>query len=243
VSTTLPKSSNLDPVYDIETNLIGTVKLLHHALLAGITKVIYLSSGGAVYGLPVDLPIPETHPTDPICSYGITKLAIEKYLGMFQKLHGLEYVVLRPSNLYGERQRTLSSQGVVAVFLGRALHGERVEIWGDGSVVRDYVHVSDAVKALLAAISLESDKRVFNIGSGRGISLNEVLAEIEFAMGVKVARSYLSGRAFDVPSSVLAIDRAKQALRWEPTMSFPDGLKRTLEWLERKERSSRSVGN
>jgi UDP-glucose 4-epimerase len=96
----------------------------------GITKIIYLSSGGAVYRPPLDLPISELHPTNPICSYGITKLAREKYLGMFYKSYGLDYMVLRLSNLYGERQRTQSSQGAVAVFLGRILHGEKVEIWG-----------------------------------------------------------------------------------------------------------------
>jgi UDP-glucose 4-epimerase len=243
VSTTLPKTSNQDPVYDIETNLIGTVRLLGHALQAGITKIIYLSSGGAVYGPPMDLPITETHPTNPICSYGITKLAVEKYLGMFQKLHGLDYVTLRLSNLYGERQRTQSSQGAVAVFLGKALRGETVEIWGDGSVVRDYIHISDAINALTAAVGNDSGERVFNIGSGLGISLNEVLAEIEFAMGVKVERIYLDARPFDVPSSVLAIDRARQVMGWEPKMSFPGGLARTLNWMERQRRSSKTVGN
>ena len=246
VSTTLPKSSNLDPVYDIETNLIGTVRLLHHALRAGVAKIIFLSSGGAVYGPPEELPIPETHPTNPICSYGITKLAVEKYLGMFHKLQGLEYVVLRFSNIYGERQRTQSSQGAVAVFLGKVLRGEKVEIWGDGSVVRDYIHINDAVLALLAAANLDSlpgSERIFNIGSGSGISLNEVMAEIEFAMKIKVARNYIEGRSFDVPSSVLAIDRARRVLGWQPAMTFPEGLKRTLNWLERQQNSSNSVGN
>lgn len=162
---------------------------------------------------------------------------------MFQELHGLEYMVLRLSNLYGERQRTQSSQGAVAVFLGKALHGEKVEIWGDGSVVRDYIHVSDAVRAMLAALNNHGSERVLNIGFGHGISLNEFLAEIEFIMGAKVARSYLPGRAFDVPASVLAIDLARRSLGWEPTMSFPEGLKRTLNWLERHKRSSNSVGN
>ena len=239
VCTTLPKSSNLDPVFDIETNLIGTVRLLNHALRAGIKKLIFLSSGGTVYGPPLELPISEAHPTNPICSYGVTKLAIEKYLGVFQQLYGLDYMTLRVSNLYGERQRILSSQGAVAVFLGRALNGEKVEIWGDGSIVRDYIHVSDAVGALLAALNGSGDERVLNIGSGRGITLNEVVAAIGCAMGTEVERVHVTKRSFDVPANVLAIERAKRVLGWEPRISFADGLKRTLGWLERQKKLER----
>jgi UDP-glucose 4-epimerase len=215
--------------------------LLHHALHAGIRKVVFLSSGGAVYGLPLWLPIPEHHPTNPICSYGITKLAVEKYLGMFEKLYGLEYVVLRISNLYGERQRTKSSQGAVAVFLGKALAGENIEIWGDGSVIRDYVHIADVVNAILASAQYDGPERIFNIGFGVGISLNEVISEIECAMGMKVSRTYVKGRAFDVPSSVLGIECAKRELRWEPEISFPVGLRRTLRWLAPDKKLTQTV--
>ena len=134
ISTTLPKSSNLDPVFDIETNLMGTVRLLNQVVKSGVGKVIFLSSGGTVYGPPQEIPIVETHPTNPICSYGITKLAIEKYLELFYQLHGVDYTVLRLSNPFGERQRIESSQGAVAVFLGKALRGEKIEIWGGENI-------------------------------------------------------------------------------------------------------------
>jgi UDP-glucose 4-epimerase len=179
VSTTLPKSSNADPIFDVETNVLGTVRLLTHAVKAGMKKVIFVSSGGTVYGVPTRTPIPEEHPTDPICSYGITKLAIEKYLGLFKQLHGLDYTVLRLANPYGERQRTYASQGAVAVFLGKVLRGESVEIWGDGSVVRDYIHIADVVDALLVALEQTGNEHVFNIGAGRGHSLNEVLTRLK----------------------------------------------------------------
>lgn len=231
VSTTLPKSSNVDPVFDVESNVLGTVRLLTHAVKSGLKKVIFVSSGGTVYGVPTQLPIPETHPTNPVCSYGISKLAIEKYLGLFKHLHGLDYTVLRLANPYGERQRTNASQGAVAVFLGKVLRGEPVEIWGDGSVVRDYIHIADVVDALLAALERTASEHVFNIGAGRGHSLNEVLDAIENVTGRGADRRYSPGRVFDVPASVLSIDRAKQMLGWVPRLEFEQGISRFVEWL------------
>lgn len=232
VSTTLPKSSNADPVFDVESNVLGTVRLLTHAVKSGLKKVIFVSSGGTVYGVPTQLPILETHATDPICSYGISKLAIEKYLGLFHQLHGLDYTVLRIANPYGERQRTHASQGAVAVFLGKVLRGEPVEIWGDGSVVRDYIHIADVVDALLLGFERTGGgEHVFNIGAGRGHSLNEVLDVIEKVTGRAADRRYLPGRAFDVPASVLSIARAQQSLGWSPKVSFEQGLEKFSEWL------------
>lgn len=231
VSTTLPKSSNADPVFDVESNLLGTVRLLNRAVTVGVRKVIFVSSGGTVYGNPMQIPIPETHPTDPICSYGITKLAVEKYLSLFKHLHGLDYNVLRLSNPFGERQRTHASQGAVAVFLGKVLRSEPVEIWGDGSVVRDYIHVADVVAALLAALDRTCGEHVLNIGSGRGISLNEVLGSIEKVTGRSAIRRYMPSRAFDVPASVLSIERAKHTLGWSPQVDFEFGLELFTKWL------------
>jgi UDP-glucose 4-epimerase len=232
VSTTLPKSSNADPVFDVESNVLGTVRLLTHAVKAGVRKVIFVSSGGTVYGIPREVPIREDHPTDPICSYGITKLAIEKYLGLFRELHGLDCTVLRLANPFGDRQRTHASQGAVAVFLGKALRGEVIEIWGDGSIVRDYVHIDDVVSALIIALGRRTDEHVFNIGSGKGLSLNDVLDAIESVIGKKTVRNYLPGRAFDVPVSQLCIERARRDLGWEPRVTFADGIRRFAKWVE-----------
>lgn len=231
VSTTLPKSSNADPVFDVESNVLGTVRLLTHGVKSGLKKIIFVSSGGTVYGVPTQVPILETHSNDPVCSYGITKLAIEKYLGLFHTLHGLDYTVLRLANPFGERQRTHASQGAIAVFLGKVLRGEPVEIWGDGSVVRDYIHIADVVDALLISLEQTSDEHVFNIGAGRGHSLNEVLDAIEKATGRFAKRRYLPGRTFDVPVSVLSIDRAKKSLGWSPQVDFEHGLQRFAAWL------------
>jgi UDP-glucose 4-epimerase len=232
ISTTLPKSSNADPIFDVESNVLGTLRLLTHALSSGLKKVIFASSGGTVYGIPTTTPILETHATEPVVSYGITKLAIEKYLGLFHKLHGLDYTVLRLANPYGERQRTHASQGAVAVFMGKVLRGEPVEIWGDGSVVRDYIYISDVVSALMASLR-PSQEHVFNIGAGKGQSLNEVLISIEQVTGISAHRRYLPARAFDVPVSVLNIGHAKKFLGWSPTVSFEDGLQRFSDWLSK----------
>jgi UDP-glucose 4-epimerase len=232
VSTTLPKSSNADPLFDVETNIMGTLRLLTHAVKAGVKKIVFSSSGGTVYGIPKAVPVEENHPTDPISSYGITKLAIEKYLHLFLDLHQLDYTILRVSNPYGERQRTRASQGAIAIFLGKVLRGETVDIWGDGSTVRDYVYIGDVADALMTAANHRGPERVFNIGSGAGLTINQVLDAIEHATGTKSKRNYAPARGFDVPRSVLAINRARDSLGWEPRTSFADGLAKTVRWLK-----------
>ncbi len=232
VSTTLPKSSNDNPVYDIETNVVSTLHLLDAARKADVRKIIFISSGGTVYGVPKNIPIKEDHSTDPICSYGIGKLAIEKYLNLYHTLFGLDYSILRLANPYGERQRTLAAQGAVAVFLFKALRNEMIEIWGDGSVVRDYIYISDAIHAMVKILTYNGEQKLFNIGSGQGQSLNNIVDAIENVLGRPVSRSYGEGRALDVPVSVLDIERAKKELKWRPRVDFLEGLERTANWMK-----------
>lgn len=234
VSTTLPKSSNLAPAYDVESNLVGTIRLLELAVRRGMRKVVFVSSGGTVYGIPRSIPIVETDPTEPISSYGITKLAIEKYLHLFHVMHGLDYSILRLSNPYGEGQRLNASQGAVAVFMGKVLDGEPIEIWGDGSIVRDYVYVRDVAGAVLAALHRSPVDRVFNIGSGVGHSLNDLIEALERATGRTALRHYLPARNFDVPANVLSIARAREQLGWSPTVAFDTGIKRFADWIDRQ---------
>lgn len=233
VSTTLPQSSNDNPVYDVETNLVGTLNLLTHAHNEKIKKIIFISSGGTVYGVPENIPIKENHPSNPLCSYGITKLAIEKYLHLFYTLYGLDYCILRLANPFGERQRLTGAQGAVAVFLDKASRGQSIEIWGDGSVVRDYIYVCDAIDAMVKAINYCGRERIFNVGSGKGHSLNDILDEIESLIGRPVERKYMQGRPLDVPVNVLDIEQAKRCLQWQPISTFRQGLERTLEWLKK----------
>ena len=232
VSTTLPKSSNDNPVYDIETNVVSSLHLLELVRKENLRKIIFISSGGTVYGIPHEPPIKETHLTDPVCSYGISKLTIEKYLHLYHSLYGLDYCVLRLANPFGERQRVTATQGAVAVFLNKALTNEIIEIWGDGSVIRDYIYISDAVDAMVRAIHNRGEHRLYNVGSGIGHSLNEVLDEIEDVLGRQVSRSYVEGRALDVPVSVLDIERVKEDLKWSPCVDFREGLERTANWIK-----------
>lgn len=236
-STTVPQTSNDDPAHDVETNVIGTLRLLEEAKRARIKKVILASSGGTVYGIPQEIPINESHPTDPTCSYGITKLTIEKYLHLYWTLYGLDYCILRISNAYGERQRPTATQGVIPVFLKRALQDDELMVWGDGSVMRDYIFVTDIANAFLKALTFSGEMKVFNIGSGQGHSLRDVIHIIEKVTGRTMKVKYTEGRSFDVPISVLDISRAKNYLNWTPTISLFEGIARTYAWLSREAKS------
>jgi UDP-glucose 4-epimerase len=232
--TTLPQTSNDDPVYDIRSNVVDTVQLLEECKRSAVSKVVFISSGGTIYGVPQQIPIPESHPTEPICSYGITKLAIEKYLSLYQRLWGVEYVVARLSNPYGERQNPQSKQGAVGVFLGNVAQGKSITIWGDGEVTRDYIYIEDAVTALIAAAEYqpgEDGPRIFNIGAGQGVSLNQLVEEIRQVVDEPVKVQYTSGRPVDVPSNVLDINRAREILNWSPRVSLSHGLQRTWKWV------------
>jgi UDP-glucose 4-epimerase len=227
VSTTLPKTSNDNPVYDVESNVVGTLRLLELCRSQGVRKVVFASSGGTVYGVPRSVPIDESHPTDPICSYGIHKLMIEKYLQLNHRVHGLDYCVVRPPNLYGPRQRLDIAQGAVAVFLDHALRGKPIQVWGDGSVVRDYLYVEDAAEALVKAAAFAGEPKVFNIGSGVGTSLKQLIQEIEALLGRPVPVEYTAARTLDVPANVLDASLARRLLGWTPRTSLAEGLRRT----------------
>lgn len=231
ISTTVPSTSNSDPVYDVQSNLVGTIHLLNLMRDTNVSRIVYLSSGGTVYGIPECSPIPVSLPLRPICSYGIVKVAIENYLHMYQYLYGLEPVILRASNPYGERQGPAGGQGVISAFIGKILSGEPIEVWGDGSVVRDFIYVTDLAKLCVQA-GHSSHSGIFNAGSGNGYSINEILKVIGEISNLPIKPQYLPGRAFDVPTVVLDIASAKETFDWSPRISLPDGLGFTWEWLK-----------
>lgn len=232
--TTLPQTSNDDPLYDIRSNVVDTVQLLEECRNSSVRKVVFVSSGGTVYGVPQCSPIKEEHPTDPHCSYGITKLTIEKYLQLYHHLYGLEYVIARTSNPYGIRQNPNAKQGAVGVFLGNVASGKPITIWGDGEVVRDYIYISDTAKALVRAAEYEpklGQHRLFNIGAGSGVSLNQLVEEIRQVVDKPVEVRYTPARAVDVPANVLDISRARRELNWQPEVSLKEGLTRSWKWV------------
>lgn len=232
VSTTLPKNSNDDPVYDVQSNIVATLQMLDAMVEHKVSKIVFISSGGTVYGNPIYLPIDEKHPTNPLVSYGITKLAIEKYLQIYSRLHGIKTVTLRVANPYGERQRIETAQGAVAVFIDSALKKKPIEIWGDGSVTRDYIHVSDVAEAFVRAIEYSGAENCFNISSGLGVNLNQLIEMLESVLGKSIERNFFPGRLFDVPVSILSNDLACRELGWTPLISMRDGLIRTAKWIK-----------
>ena len=231
ISTTIPGTSNLDPVADVESNLVNTLHLLEQMKNIGLRRILYLSSGGTVYGNPESSPISEDHPLNPISSYGVVKLAIEKYLNMYWHLYGIQPVILRPSNPYGVRQGHTGVQGLIGTLLARAVAGEALEIWGDGSIIRDYLHVSDLAR--LCVTSLESEVcGVFNAGSGKGHSINEIIILVRNMIDEELKVTYREGRSFDVQEIVLDISHANTQFGWKPEISLVDGIRDQLRWMK-----------
>jgi len=233
INTTLPKTSNDDPVFDVQSNVIETLFLLEQCVSKGIKKIVFISSGGTIYGRPANLPVAEASSTEPECSYGITKLAIEKYLSLFNRLYGLNYTIIRPSNAYGSRQNPSGIQGVISVFLGKLAKNEPIEIWGDGEVVRDYIYITDLVAGIHKAAIIDTTDRIFNLGSGVGYSLNQIVDAMRTVTGMDVKIRYKDKRMFDVPKIVLDINKARELLSWTPCTPLITGIRETWDFIQR----------
>jgi len=226
---TVPQTSFADPVFDIVSNLPASVGLLQEAASAGVRKVVLVSSGGTVYGVARSLPISEDHPTNPISPYGITKLTIEKYGGMYDVVADLPVVIVRPGNAYGEEQRAFSGQGFIATAMHSIIRGKEISIFGEQGTVRDYVHVSDVATGIVAALQHGKRGNAYNIGSGIGKSNLDVLREIEplaRSLGYALRTTTLPTRRFDVPANVLDIRKLAGISDWRPQVDFSSGIER-----------------
>jgi UDP-glucose 4-epimerase len=224
--TRTPSQSDVDPEIDAEENIVGTLRMLKIAREMGVQKIVFASSGGTVYGQPINLPITEEHPTDPICAYGISKLAIEKYLRLACNKYEIQYTVLRISNVYGVGQSAEKGVGAASIFLGKVINNQEITIWGDGEVSRDYIYISDVVDAFVTAVENNSTKNIFNIGYGDSITINQ-LVELIGEVANKIPKvKYLPSRNFDVSKNYLNIELAKKYLNWKPQVGIRDGLNR-----------------
>jgi len=231
-STTHPSTSNRDPVYDLQSNTVAMVQMLQSGTLSNIKKIVYVSSGGTVYGIPRAIPIDEGHGTDPICSYGIHKLACEKYLQLFHRLNAIDVTILRVSNIYGDPQGIERPFGAVEAFVHRALRDEEIEIWGDGSTTRDYIHVDDVAVSLLKALKHSGPSGLFNVGSGIGYTLNDIVRMIEVRLKKAIRVKYQPPRSFDVPINILNISKARFELGWKPELSLELSMDQYLSYSD-----------
>lgn len=229
-STTFPSTANIDPVSDVRDNLVSTLQLLDLMRDMSTKKIVYLSSGGTVYGPPQIIPTPEDHPLQPINSYGIVKATIEHYLMMYRDLYDLPSVSIRASNPYGERQGHSGVQGVISTFLNQTAAGEDLEIWGDGEVVRDYLHVTDLARACILA-GKTSYCGPINIGSGEGQSLNDIIDILRTVADQDFKVTYKPARLIDVKRSVLDVSLAKSEFDWSTTIPLREGISKTWNWL------------
>ena len=234
--SSIPATANAAPIDDLDQNVGGTLRLLEvmrrDCASGARRRIIFASSGGTVYGRLRKTPVPESHPLAPITAYGVSKVAVELYLGFYRSIAGLDCRIARISNPFGAGQNPARQQGAASTFLFRALAGEQITIWGDGSVVRDFIHVADLAQALVRLAEAPEDvlgpDPVFNIGSGSGISIGGIVATLAEHLGHDLDVVYKPGRTFDVGVSVLDIARARERFGWSPELTFSEGCERMI---------------
>lgn len=227
LSTTFPKTVIASAAYDVMSNLLPTIRLVDLCIKNGVHNLTYLSSGGTIYGEARYLPIDEEHPRDPISLYGVSKLTIENYLHFIASVQPLVVKTLRIGNPYGPSQNIFGVQGIVGVALGCLRSGRPFQLYGDGENVRDYIHVDDVARAVVSAIGLD-ESVVMNIGTGKGTSINELIAIIESHARRKLTISRIPDRGIDVRRNVLDSSRARMRLGWAPQVELVDGLRNVI---------------
>jgi len=222
-----------DPNLDVEINISGSINLLRSCIKHKVQKVIFASTGGAIYGEQEYFPADEKHPAFPVSPYGVAKLTVEKYLHCFKENFGLGHTCLRLANVYGPRQNPKGDQGVVAIFCGKLLNGEQVTIYGDGKQTRDYVYIDDVVNAFVSALDY-SKSEVFNIGTSVETNVNQLYEILAGKVGSNSNKTYGPERLGEQKRSVIDFAKAKKELNWEPEVNLEQGLSKTLEYYQKK---------
>lgn len=225
------RKSVADPKFDASVNVLGFLNLMEAGRKYGLKKVIFASTGGAIYGEQDYFPADEQHPTRPLSPYGITKLVTEKYLFFYKEVYGIQYVVLRYANIYGPRQNPHGEAGVVAIFTSKMLKGEQPVINGDGKQTRDYVFVGDVVRANLLALQYNGSN-IYNIGTGIETDVNQLFKILKAHTGSSCNEVHAPAKAGEQMRSVISSKKIHEELGWAPTVTLEEGLKRTVEFFQ-----------
>ena len=229
---TMVDTSIKDPLLDTRENLLGTVQVLEAARAANVKRVIFASTAAA-YGdvKEDDLPVREAQPTEPMSFYGLSKLSVEKYLEMYRKIYGMEYVVLRFANVYGERQGDGGEGGVISIFAKAVAEGRDITIYGDGEQTRDFVYAGDIAEGILAALRTEEVNAAYNLSTQTETSLRELVSLLAEICGREIVPKYGAEREGDIYKSMLSNSRARRGLDWQPATTLAEGLRRTYEYF------------
>jgi UDP-glucose 4-epimerase len=222
-----------EPLFDAHENILGSLNIITNAVKVGVKKLIYSSSGGAIYGEPQYLPVDENHPVRPVSQYGVSKYCVEHYIELYSLQNGLNYTVLRYGNIYGPRQNPFGEAGVIAIFARQMMKGDLPSIFGPGDKTRDYTHVSDVVAVNLLAME-RGDNVTCNIGTGVETSDQQIYDSVAEAMDYKQTPNYTSARPGEIQRICLDWNKAKQQLGWSPKVSIKDGIASTVAYFKDK---------
>jgi len=230
-SATTPSTSAASPYMEAQANIGPTLRLLELTQQTALRHLIFISSGGTVYGNPIRLPAMESDPLTPLSYHAAGKVALESFLHTYRHLSGKVVTILRPSNLYGPEQPLRSSFGIIRTMLENVRTGQPLTIWGDGENVRDYLYIDDMVAACCQLIERGCDSETFNVGAGIGTSINRLHQLIEHIVGVSIPVQHLPARPLDVRAITLDNSKLTQTASWAPTISLEEGIHRTWKWL------------
>lgn len=234
VSTNVPTTSNQHISQDIEANVLFSSYLFEECVKYGVKKIAFISSGGTVYGKEASCPLSEETPTNPISSYGVQKITIEKLLYLYNYMYGLDYRIIRLANPYGPYQRPNGILGAVTTFTYKALTGDTITVYGDGSVVRDFIYIDDAVRGILNIVNGENKHHIFNLGCGYGTSIRKVLDTVRKVFGYELNVIYKAGRSVDVPVNYLDISRYEKYYGKLNPITLEEGIKKTAEFMKKE---------